>query len=281
MLLKEIDKPFNDELYLFEPKYDGIRVIIYADLKKVIIKNRYNLDVTRLYPELQNIKKVVKGNTIFDGEIVALEHGKPTFSKIQERLHLLNDKKIAYYSNINPVTFIAFDILYEQKSLINKPLIDRKKILDTYLNNDYFIKSFWLMNDGKKLFKTIKKLKLEGIVAKLKDSIYEIDTRSNNWLKIKNWQKGNFIIGGYQEKSENLSLYLGEFIQHKLQYVGKVSIRKDDKLSQKILKIGKVKSSPFYKFNNDLVNFIKPELKITVKYLEKTTNNHLRQPFVI
>ena len=56
------------------------------------------------------------------------------------------------------------------------------------------------------LFKEIKKLNLEGIVAKKKDSIYEIGVRTYNWLKIKNIKQKEFYIGGYTINKNNLSL---------------------------------------------------------------------------
>ena len=93
MLLKEINKPFNSKDYLFEIKYDGIRVVIFATPKKVTIQTRNKQDITNIFPELQSIKKLIKENTIFDGEIVSFKDGLPSFSKLQERNHL---KKILW-----------------------------------------------------------------------------------------------------------------------------------------------------------------------------------------
>lgn len=280
MLLKEIDKPFNDNNYLFEVKFDGIRAIVYASPKKVIVKNRYDVDITDMYPELQSIKNIVNNNVIFDGEIIALENELPSFLKLQERIHLKSKEKILFLSKKDPVIFIAFDILYEDKNLINKSLIERKAILNKYKENDVFVKSKWLEDDGVKLYNAIKKLKMEGIVAKLKDSVYEIDTRTSNWVKIKNWQVGYFFIGGYTEKINSLSLYLGEIKKDRLLFVGKVSLNKNRKLYEVIRKSKKVKNNPFYDYSDSEINYLKDYFKVKVKYLEKTSNNHLRQPFL-
>ena len=71
----------------------------------------------------------------------------------------------------------------------------------------------WIKSVKPNFFKEIKKVGLEGIVAKKKDSIYEINTRVDYWLKIKNLKKDIFYIGGYKENSNSAvaSLALGEF----------------------------------------------------------------------
>ncbi len=278
MLLKETDKPFNSDEYLFEIKLDGVRAIIFASPNEVKIMNRKYNDITHLYPELQKIKELVKENTIFDGEIVTFENDKPSFQKLQERTHLKDKKKIEYQSINNPVIFICFDVIYKGKNLTHLSLLKRKQILKEFKENEYFSKLSHIENDGIELFKKIKKRNLEGIVAKLKNSLYEIDIRTNNWLKIKNLYKEKFIIGGYIERKTNIvSLVLGEYRNNYLYYVGKVTITKQNSLYKKIVKM-KIKTNNFINYEDDNVTFIKPELECYAEYLERTENNHLRQP---
>lgn len=282
MLLKETNKPFNDQKYIYEMKFDGIRAIIYANPKIVKIYNRYHKEITNLYPELLKIKNLVKENVIFDGEIVLMDNGLPSFLKLQERIHLKSKQKIDFYSKNNPVVFVAFDILYEDGDLINNTLTFRQKILHKYPDSEEFIKSKIFL-DGLNLFDAIKKIKAEGIVAKKKNSKYLISTRSDDWLKIKNFKVGKFYIGGYIEKEDNyvISLVLGEkTTDEKLKYVGKVSIAKKKELYQKVKSNPKVSASPFIDFNKKEIIYIKPNLTCQVKYMEKTSNNHLRQPFI-
>ena len=73
MLLKEIEEPFNSLEHIFEIKFDGTRTILFVNQNEVKVYNRRKGDISYLYPELQNIKEVVKRNTIFDGEIVIME----------------------------------------------------------------------------------------------------------------------------------------------------------------------------------------------------------------
>ncbi len=278
MLLNETEKPFNDNNYLYELKYDGYRVLLYVGNDKLEIRSRNNLNVTNLYPELNKIKELV-GNkkVIFDGEIIALENGKPSFSKLQARGHLKDKNKIRSLMEEEPVAFIAFDILYENKSLMLKPLLERKKILEKYNNTNYFIKSK-VFDDGIKLFKKVKELNMEGIVAKEKNSLYIPNKRVNNWIKIKNFKKAKFLVHGIVFNKEKYSLLLGEYKNNKLYFVGKVSIMPNDKMLKKILKIKK--TSNLFINCKDEATYILPVEKVLVKFMERTLNGSLREPFI-
>lgn len=281
MLLKETNEAFDSNEYIFELKFDGQRACIFVGPNEFKILNRHNKFITELYPELEEIKKIVNKNTIFDGEIVAFDKGVPSFSKLQQRAHLKDKKKIRYQSINNPVIFIAFDILYQKKDLINKTIEERKKILDRIPDNDFFIKIKTYENCGKKIFKFTKKHNLEGIVAKKKKSLYLINKRSNLWIKIKNNEEEDFFICGYKEKNNNIiSIILGEYINNKLNYVGSVITTKNSILFQSIKKIKIIDNSPFSNYKKDNITYIEPKLTCKVKYMERTKNNHLRQPFI-
>ncbi len=277
MLLQEIPKPFNSKDYLYELKFDGIRAVIFVNKREIKIQSRNQQDLTNLFPELQEIKKQVTKNVIFDGEIIALRNGLPSFRNIQKRLHLKNSTKILNASRDNPVVFMAFDILYENKELINNNLITRKQYLQKYADSDCFIKTKAQENNGCELFRKVKKLGLEGIVAKNKNSTYHIDKRTDDFIKIKNIKRDEFVIGGYElKKNEQISLALGEMHNKKLVFVGKVTIRKINKIYSKILQANP--SENYFTDFNDNITYIKPTLTCHVEYLERTINNHLRHP---
>lgn len=276
MLLEEIDKPFDSDDYLFEIKFDGFRAIIFASPHEVKIQSRNIHDITNLYPELQSIKEFVKKNVIFDGEIISTINGVPSFSKLQKRSHLKKQSQIDIASENDPVTFIAFDILYEDKDFTELSLLERKEHLDKYQDTKYFVKSKVFTKNGKELFKKVKKQKLEGIVAKKKDSTYHINSRTDDFIKIKNIQRDEFYIGGYIEKENTLSLLLGEYKDDKLYYRGKVSIGKKQKLALTLKKMKQGKNS-FCDFFED-ANFIKPSITCFIEYLERTKSGHLRHP---
>lgn len=174
MLLGEENKPFDDDEYIYEIKYDGIRSLVFVNSGKVVVKNRYGIDITEMFPEIKVLSKYFKNDVIFDGEIIMFENGNVSFSKLQKRIHLKNKKTIDYLSKTNPVVFVCFDILYNGIDLINLGLDKRKEILEKYEDNDIFIKSKYVKKDGKKLFNIVKKMNMEGIVAKKINSKYQI-----------------------------------------------------------------------------------------------------------
>ena len=280
MLLGEVREVFDSKEYLYEVKYDGIRVLVFVSKDKVVIRSRYGIDITGLFPEMMVLCKMVKRNVIFDGEIIMLDNNKVSFSKLQKRIHLKNKKTIEFLSKTNPVIFICFDVIYEGKDLINLSLLERKDVLSNYKDNDVFIKSTYVIGAGTKLFNAIKKLDMEGIVAKKINSKYLVNERSDNWLKIKNYKSGYFIILGYINKEEShvISLVLGEHLNKKIVYVGKVILGKKRNLADKILKMKKSKA--VVKIKDKDVIYVKPEIKCLIKYLERTENGLLRQPFV-
>lgn len=280
MLLGEVEEVFDSKEYLYEVKYDGIRVLVFVGKDKVVVRNRYGIDITVLFPEMRVLCKMVKGNVIFDGEIIMLDNNKVSFSKLQKRIHLKNKKTIEFLSKTNPVVFMCFDVIYEDRDLTNLSLLERKKILSKYEDNDVFIKSTYVIGDGIKLFEAIKMLEMEGIVAKKIDSKYFVNERCDNWLKIKYYKSGYFYIIGYinKENSHVISLVLGEYLNKRLVSVGKVVLGKKRWLANKIMSEKKIKA--YIDLKDRDVIYIKPEIKCLVKYLERTDNGLLRQPFI-
>ena len=278
MLLSEVLEPFDDKDYIYELKFDGFRTIIHVNTKEIHILSRNGHDVTKLYPELKSICNLVKKETIFDGEIISFKDGIPSFSNLQRRNVLKDISKIEALSKKAPIAFVAFDILYEGKSLTELPLLKRKKILDKYDETDFFVKTKFVIKDGKKLFKRVVDLGLEGIVAKKKDSLYYPGMRTKDWIKIKNFKDGIFLIGGYTVNKLTASLLLGQRRDKNLYYVGKVSIGLDSELYKKVAKLKKRTSSPFKDHKDEGEIYVLPKLNCEVEFTEWTDSKHLRHP---
>ena len=279
MLLSESNKVPISNNYIYELKYDGIRALIYINSKNIKIYTRNKIDVTYLFPELKKLKNLTNSNTILDGEIICTKDGKPNFSKLLSRIRLKNKEKINSQSIWNRVTFICFDILmYNNLDLKDYTLLERKNILNNFKDNDIFFKSK-IFYDGKKLFKTIKKFNLEGIVCKDINSKYIPNTRTNNWIKVKNYKTENFYIGGYKiNTSHTISIYLGELSNNRLNYIGKVFVSKKNKLYKK-LQNSKKTANNFTNLEENII-FIKPDIKVKIRYIERTENNRLREAFL-
>lgn len=120
--------PFNSENYLFEIKWDGYRCLFYFEGKiKLISRNGNNL--TDTFPEFctvnffENIKPC-----LFDGEIIVLNNGLPSFNNLQQRGRLKDKIKVKSAAVKYPAVFVVFDILYiNGREIMKLPLLKRKK----------------------------------------------------------------------------------------------------------------------------------------------------------
>lgn len=293
MLAKQADKDIlRKKGFIYEPKLDGTRVLIYKNHTIKLI-NRRDHNVTRRYPEL-NIKDNIKSKTcVLDAELVILNNGKPDFNLLQTREQLDKPFTIKLRSEQFPATLFVFDILEKDgKDLTSLPLIKRKKILRKTIIDSPFIVFCPYTKNGLELWHKVKQLGMEGVMAKRVNSLYE-GTRSKSWLKIKNLNTVDAIIIGFT-KGKGLrskvfgSLVLASYINNKLTYIGRVGTGFDTQMINKLskmLKKLKTEKCPLGKKEleshnvnvNDIV-WVKPKLIAEVKYLKLTKQHELRAP---
>lgn len=173
-----VQKPFSDKEWLFEPKWDGWRATCFVkDGEARFISRRHN-SLNERFPQLKHIAESIKaGEAVLDGEIVALdENGLPRFEALRSR-------------RVNAsVVFYAFDILYlDGFNVTGCPLIDRKALLKSILPTDNTGRIRFtdhIDEKGERFFEKLEALKLEGMVAKRKNSVYAF-ARCRDWLKIR------------------------------------------------------------------------------------------------
>src|SRR5262245_46393581 len=103
--------PFDSEDHLFEIKWDGVRCLAFIERGKARLQSRHLLDMTAQFPELAVLRELPSG-TVLDGELVCLEGGRPSLSKVQQRVHLRDRHRIRFMSERSPVVYIVFDLLY-------------------------------------------------------------------------------------------------------------------------------------------------------------------------
>ncbi|MDR5659038.1 RNA ligase family protein [Serpentinicella sp. ANB-PHB4] len=203
MLLETAKNPFSSEQFIFEPKFDGIR-LEYSNIDKPMLYTRNGNIVNKPFAELLTPynKKI-----ILDGEVVCFDENaqKENFELVMKRFRLKNESKINLYEKKYPVTYMVFDILYfDGKDLRDMPLADRKSILDGLdIASDFMKKINYIKKDGLAYFMTAQSNNLEGIVAKNINSSY-VGSRNRNWLKIINWIETDAIIVGYRKSDYSI-----------------------------------------------------------------------------
>lgn len=281
MLISEMMDPFDSQEYLYELKLDGIRCIAYLDSNGTEIRNKRDFRLLPKVPELSTIHKAAKQKCILDGELIVLKNGAPDFFEIQKRALLSDPFKIQLSITKFPASFVAFDVLYVDDHLVTDfPLWERKQMLDKILiENERIAIARYIENQGVALFQLAKEKKLEGIVAKKKESKYWFDKRTKEWIKCKIMASDDCIICGYIEKENNvLSLILGQYQNGILQYKGHVTLGVSMRLlrEQKIMIKKECPFSEIPKGNEDAI-WLKPELVGIVESMPSEKES-FRQP---
>jgi ATP-dependent DNA ligase len=188
MLAQSAGEPFDSEQHLFEIKWDGIRCLAFVEGGQVRLQSRQVTEITPQFPELGCLARLPSG-TIVDGELVAMQDGKPSLHQIQQRAFLQNAQRIRVVSELTPVTYMVFDLLnLKGRSLLATPFSIRRDALRHLIEQTPMpgvVVPMAVCNSGCRLFGKAVRLGLEGIMAKRLDSPYLPGKRSRLWLKIK------------------------------------------------------------------------------------------------
>lgn len=270
-------KEFDSDDYIYEIKFDGFRAIIYLDKDSVTIRTRNNNDVTHLYPELHNLNKCSSKKCILDGELIVTGDNGPDFFKMQKRGRMKVTSRITKAALENPVEFVAFDILYyDNQDLTDLPLIERKKYLEKIKENNNLTISKYIEKKGINLFEKVKKQGLEGVVAKRKDSVYEIGKRTHSWVKFKAIKEDDFWVLGYKEINHELkTIIIGREENKEYVLYGEVNFPNWEN-QEYLRKYAQKNMSNKKLFPLKNVVWLKPKLQATIRFKEITSNNNLR-----
>jgi bifunctional non-homologous end joining protein LigD len=202
MLATLVDEPFSSEEWLFEIKWDGYRAVAFIEKGKARLVSRNQNEFTPEFPELQEIASRIRAKrAVIDGEVVALdEQGRPSFSMMQQRSGLKTGTKRRARDKSVPIVYYAFDLLYADGfDLMRVDLEKRKELLKALLQTSELVRySDHVVEQGEELYRATREQKLEGIVAKKRDSCY-IQKRSREWLKMKVTMQQECVIGGYTD----------------------------------------------------------------------------------
>jgi bifunctional non-homologous end joining protein LigD len=280
--------------WLYEPKLDGVRVLIYASRGSVRIYSRNRKPLNDAYPELvEALSAQVRGNAVLDSEVVAFDpaRGVSSFARLQQRMQL-RDPVRARRSLVDVHLYLFDCMYYEGIDLTGLQLLERKSVLKDIVAFDDVLRltPFQTKGAAAMLRKACSRGE-EGIMAKQADSRY-LSARSTEWLKIKCLRRQELVIGGYtapQGSRERLgALLVGYFDTTPqsgsvLRYAGKVGTGYDRKtlelLYQQLTPIHR-STSPFTagpRPSQD-IQWVQPRLVAEVGFSEWTSAGMLRHP---
>jgi DNA ligase D-like protein (predicted ligase) len=292
MLCTLIAKPFDDPAWLFEPKFDGQRILGRFDGKTVELLSRYGHNDALWFPEILGaLRESLAKPAIVDGEIVSLDEcGNSSFRSLQQRFHLTDPQEIERRAKEFPAYFYVFDLLYlDRYDVTSVPLVERKRLLHDAV--DWSNRIRWTDSkprEGVRLFQEACRKAQEGIIGKRMDSRY-VPGRSRDWVKIKCLGRQEFVIGGFTEPHGSRvgfgALLVGYYEPdgNTLVYAGKVGTGFDQgtlvDLRRRLERLEQP-GSPFDKgdpANGSEVHWVKPELVVEIGFTEWTQNGLLRQ----
>jgi bifunctional non-homologous end joining protein LigD len=291
MLARLSTMPANEDDYGWEIKWDGIRALVYSGARKgaLTIENRNLRDITFKYPELHALAGL---DAVIDGEVVALDDdGRPSFERLQGRMHLSSEAAVGARLADIPVRFMAFDLIWhEGRDMTSLPYTERRDALEALgLDGPYWQTPAWRRGEGSALLEAAKAQALEGVMAKRLDSPYCPGKRTQHWLKIKAKMNQELVIGGWlpgegRRLSTLGALLIGYYDEGgAFRYAGRVGTgfkEKDLQMLMKELKARARDSSPFTPppAPPRQAIFVEPELVAEVEFAEWTREGILRHP---
>lgn len=290
MLATLVNKPFVDDEWIFETKWDGVRAVCFIENGTARLISRSQQEMTFRYPELADLPKYVNADrAILDGELVVFDDaGASRFQLLQQRIGVMEEADIQFRAEQKPATYVVFDLLhFNDFNLMPAPLMDRKQLLKAILKKWRNLQfSAHTTRDGDQALAAAARKKLEGIVAKHKTGAY-VQRRTSRWLKIKTQLRQEVVIGGYTEPKGSRehfgALVVGVYEGGTLRYVGNVGggfNRKSLAQTFKVLEQHKSKRSPFTNGSqpNERVTWLNPKLVGEVRFAEWTADKRMRQP---
>jgi bifunctional non-homologous end joining protein LigD len=281
------DRRFSDPQWIFERKLDGVRGLAFRDGARVRLLSRNGQKLNGTYPELvEALVKQDRSRFVVDGEIVAFEGRRTSFSRLQGRLGI-TDPEEARASRI-PVFYYIFDLLHlDGVDTTGLPLLWRKRLLRKAFEFDGPLRfTTHRVKEGEPAYRAACERGDEGVIAKLADGPYE-GRRSSNWLKLKCSRDQEFVVGGYTEPQRSRiglgALLLGYYDGGDLVYAGKVGTGFDTETLRSLhkrLSAIQLDRPPFTKglVREPGAHWAQPKLVAQVAFTEWTRDGKLRHP---
>jgi ATP-dependent DNA ligase len=230
MLAKPADVFPDGDGWLFDPKWDGFRSIVFRDGDEIVIGSRNEKPLTRYFPEVvAALLEALPPRCVLDGEIVVVgPDGKLEFDSLQQRIHPAASR-VNMLAEKTPASFVAFDLLaYEDDDMRGRPLSDRRALLSSCVAEHpsvFVTPATTSVETARKWFVRYEGAGCDGMIAKRLDGTYVEDKRV--MLKLKHQRTADCVVAGFRWHKESTaakpligSLMLGLWGDGRLHHVG-------------------------------------------------------------
>lgn len=295
MLARTAEAPFSRSGWLFELKYDGMRVLASKRPGQVRLHTRNGRELAAAYPEIARALELLPvDDFVLDGELVALDaRGRSSFERLQRRLGQRDAADVARARIEVPTVLYAFDLLaaggYDLRAL---PLHERKALLAGFVPAlGQVRRADHVEEHGEALFEAAADNGLEGVVAKRADSRYETGRRSDAWRKLRVPHHGRLAVVGWDEgrgsRGRLGSLKLAWHADGALVFAGNVGSGLDEATIDALLpqlRASERKAPAFAgapEPRSSGAHYVEPHFVAEVRYSEVTAQGLLRQPVLL
>ncbi|MDA3039748.1 MAG: non-homologous end-joining DNA ligase [Actinomycetota bacterium] len=214
--MKAVSRPrriasFTDD-WAIELKWDGMRMQAHIGRGGTALYSGSGKVVTSGLPELALLDADVGIDAVLDGELVVFSDGRPSFSHLQQRIHVAQPN--AQLSAEYPVVYLIFDLLsLDGHELGGLPYRERRRLLESLIDDGpaWKVPSFHV-GTASALLELAETRGLEGIVAKRLESSYQPGRRSPDWVKVKIRHRQEFVVGGWAEGRNSLQGQIGSLV---------------------------------------------------------------------
>ncbi|HEV2135151.1 MAG TPA: ATP-dependent DNA ligase [Terracidiphilus sp.] len=215
MLAKRVERVPAEGEWIFEPKWDGFRVLVFRDSGEILIQSRDERPLNRYFPEiLEPLRKQLPVRCVLDGELVIAREGRLDFDALQLRLHPA-ELRVRKLATETPSSIVFFDVLCTgSRDLRALPFEKRRAVLEQTLSKVTPPIHITPATRDRKLalswFRRFEGAGLDGVMAKATGLSYQPDKRE--MLKIKHDRDCDCVVAGFRWYRENAGKEIGSFL---------------------------------------------------------------------
>lgn len=201
MLAKRVDHIPEGEGWIFEPKWDGFRVVVFRDGDALLIQSRDEKPLDRYFPELAGpLKATLPQRCVVDGEVVIAKDGSLDFGALQLRLHPAASRVKLLAAEI-PASVVLWDLLcHGDRTLLATPFRERRAELEKLLVGApppvYLTPATTRRELATDWFQRFEGAGFDGVMAKHEGGLYEPNKRS--MFKVKHERDCDCVVAGFR-----------------------------------------------------------------------------------
>jgi len=215
MLAKRATKLPKGDDWMFEPKWDGFRALLFKDGDDWYLQSRDSKPLRRYFPELDApIREILPDRCVLDGELVIARNGQLDFAAMQMRLHPAKSR-VQKLSGEIPASLLFFDILaLDDRDLMNTPFQERRRILVDELEGCppplYLTPLTRDRDQAQDWFERFEGAGLDGVIAKAPGGVYTPNKRT--MVKVKHERTVECVVGGFRWYKKHHGTHVGSLM---------------------------------------------------------------------